>query len=410
MVTFVWAIFSVLLESIDGLRLDHFLEGLAFVLPNFMVRTLIIILIQSFLQVYWTLFFMVMVIGSNALLILKVDCFSCLKSVLPAKLIEMASLPDHKNKIVSVLVSFPLSVLVSEDITKKERGELEPEEERRQAQKYLSVFSITNMTVFLPLSYVLIYLISSGILQTDHNVILSVTQLYQIFLFIALPLAVLAFSSSLLLLLSPWLNDKLKIFLQVVIIATTIIYPTTVGVSMIEKSPTSVLIFVKQQECVHIFQGRQYFDQEFFDLKQSWTFANGSVYSENKSLELQTFVEKPQKNKNILYVSFEMDTLTQLGENKNEVYIEESTEVTPAKLKRLHFSLNTFIYIYQNPFYRKLKNRKVCLLCAHESNLCKRIRYSLTSDPQLSDADCECVQGRKEGCHGLFKIFITFHS
>ena len=335
MISFAWSIFSVVLEAIDSLRLDNFLESLAFVLPNFMVRTLIIILIQSFLQVYWTLFFMVMVIGSNALLILKLDCLSCLKSVLPAKLIERASLPDHKNKIVSVLASFPLSVLVSEDITKKERGELEPEEDRRQAQKYLSVFSITNILVFLPLSYILIYLISSGILNTDHNVILSVTQLYQIFLFIALPLTAVAVFASLLLLLSPWLNDKLKIFLQVVVIATTIIYPTTVGVSLIEKSPTSVLIFVKQQECVHIFQGRQYFDQEFFDLKTSWNFTNGSVYSENKRLELQKFVENPRKNKNILYVSFEIETLQQLGEKKTEVYIEESTEVTPVELKRL---------------------------------------------------------------------------
>ena len=300
-----------------------------------MARTLIIVLIQSFLQVYWTLFFMTMVIGSNALLILKLDCLSCLTSMLPTKLREMLSitLPDHKNKIVSVLVSFPLSVFVSEDITKKERGELEPEKERRKAEKYLSIFSIANMMVFLPLSSILVYLITSGSLNTDHNVILSISQLNHIFLYIGLPLAALALIASLLLLVSPLLNDKLKILLQLLIIAVTIIYPTAVGNTLIEKSPTSVMIFVKQQECVHIFQGRNYFEQEF-DLDKSWILKKGSVYNayQNKSWELKAFEEKPSKD--TLYVSFEIENLIQFGEKKNEVFIEESTEVSPAKLKR----------------------------------------------------------------------------
>ena len=241
LISFTWSIFSVVLEAIDSLRLDNFLESLAYVLPNFLARTLILILIQSFLQAYWILFFMVMVIGSNALFVFKFDSLSCLKSVVPSKLREMASitLPDHKNKIVSALVSFPLCLLVSEDITKSERGVLESAEDRRQAEKYLSVFSLTNMTVFLPLSYMFVYLITSGTLNTDPNVILSTSQMYNIYLYIALPLAAMAVIASLLLLLSPFLNEKLKIGLHVLIIAVTIIYPIAAGTSMIEKSPTS---------------------------------------------------------------------------------------------------------------------------------------------------------------------------
>ena len=104
-----------------------------------MARTIILILIQCFLHVYWILFFMLMVIGSNALILFKLDCLSCLKSVFPSKLREMFSitLPDHKHKIVSALVSFPLCLIVSKDITRKERGELESAADRRQGEKYL---------------------------------------------------------------------------------------------------------------------------------------------------------------------------------------------------------------------------------------------------------------------------------
>ena len=220
MISFVWSIFSVVLESLDSLRMDNILESLAFVLPNFMGRTLILILIQSFLQAYWTLFFMAMVIACNVLIVVfMLERFSCLKCVAPSKLREIFSItpPEHKHKIVSALVSFPLCLLVSNNITKKERGELEPEEARRQAEKYLAVFSITNMMVFLPLSYMFIFSIIRGILNTDRNVILSTSKMYDTFLYIALPLSALDVIASVLLLLTPLLNDKLKIFLHLVL-------------------------------------------------------------------------------------------------------------------------------------------------------------------------------------------------
>ena len=39
------------------------------------------------------------------------------------------------------------------------------------------------------------------------------------------------------------MKDKLKTALYVLLIAASIIYPTAAGMTMIEKSPTSVLIF-----------------------------------------------------------------------------------------------------------------------------------------------------------------------
>ena len=360
MISFVWAIFSVVLESIDALRMDSFLEGLAFVLPNFMARTLILILVQSFLQVYWTLFFMLMVIGGNALIVFKLNCLSCLNSVLPAKLIEMASIspPVYKNKIVSVLVSFPLCLLVSKDITKKERGELEPEEDRRQAEKYLSVFSLTNMAVFLPLSYVLIYLITSGTLKTDPNVILSTSQMSEIYLYIALPLAALAVVASLQLLLSPVLNDKVKTVLHVLIIAASIIYPTVTGMTMIEKSPTSVLIFVQNQQCVTIFEGHTNTNQSF-NIDQSYNGRN--IFTEISRNFSQSDVD----------ILFEDEKFNELGHEDN-VNIEETTDIIITELK--------------NKFKT---DRKVCFFCAAESNLCRRTLFSLGSQ---SDDVCDVDQ------------------
>ena len=99
MISFSWSIISVLLEAIDGLGMDDFLESLAFLLPNFMVRTLIIILILSFLKTYWTLGFLLLVLGCNFLYLKYPACLS-----------SYCEIPEFKNRITSMLVSLPLPV------------------------------------------------------------------------------------------------------------------------------------------------------------------------------------------------------------------------------------------------------------------------------------------------------------
>ena len=365
MISFVWSIFSVVLESLDSLRMDNILESLAFVLPNFMGRTLILILIQSFLQAYWTLFFMAMVIACNVLIVVfMLERFSCLKCVAPSKLREICSItpPEHKHKIVSALVSFPLCLLVSNNITKKERGKLEPEEARRQAEKYLAVFSITNMMVFLPLSYMFIFSIIRGILNTDRNVILSTSQMYDTFLYIALPLCALAVIASVLLLLSPLLNDKLKIFLHLVLIASSVIYPAAAGMTIIENSPTSVLIFVQNKHCVTIFEGHTNTTQSF-DIEQAYKYNKRNISIENKKDIIGN-----------VKVRFDVKKFNEL-ENEDNVYIEETTDIKIMKLK--------------SEFLGK------CFFCAAESNLCRRTFFSLGSQ---SDNVCDIDQCPSTEC------------
>ena len=350
-ISFAWSIFSVVLEGMDSLRMDNKLESLAFVITNFMARTIILILIQCFLHVYWILFFMLMVIGSNALILFKLDCLSCLKSVFPSKLREMFSitLPDHKHKIVSALVSFPLCLLVSNNITKKERGELESAEDRRQAEKYLAVFSITNMMVFLPLSYMFVYL-KSRILHTDPNVILSTGQMNHIYVYIALPLAAFAVIASVLLLLSPLLKDKLKTALYVLLIAASILYPTAAGMTMIEKSPTSVFIFVQNDHCITIFEGHTNTNQTF-DIEQSYN--GGNVTTDTGRQFSESNVE----------IIFETQNFDDLADTDN-VYIEETADI---KMKDLQSN------------FKSDSNRKVCFFRASDSNLFRRILFSLES-------------------------------
>ena len=173
--------------------------------------------------------------------------------------------------------------------------------------------------------------------------------MYNIYLYIALPLAALAVIASLLLLLSPLLNDKLKIFLHVLIIAASIIYPTVAGITIIEKSPTSLLIFVQNDNCVTIFEGHTNTKQTF-DIEQSF---DGRNITRNTNL-MESMVE-PQK--------FE-----ELAE-KGYVFIQKITEI---KMKDLS---------------RKFRaERKVCFFCASESNLCRRTLFSLGSD---ADENCK---------------------
>ena len=256
MISFVWSIFSVILETLGALGLDDTLKSLAYIIPNFMVRTLIIILILSFLKISWTLSFLAIVLGINSLFLLKAGS-SCQSSKCPevfkralTQLSSYCSLPPHKNRVASLLVSLPLPLLVSEDVTLKEIGVVESEEDRKQSERSLSLFSITNLMVFLPVSYIPVYMITSGILQFDQNVIISPDQLQQIYLYIVLPLAGLALLASLLVLFSHVLtNDKLKKILLFLIIAASIFLPVTVGMTMIEKSPSSLVIFVETIVC-----------------------------------------------------------------------------------------------------------------------------------------------------------------
>ena len=151
MISFVWSIFSVILETLGALGLDDTLKSLAYIIPNFMVRTLIIILILSFLDPgRWTLSFLVIVLGINSLFLLTAGS-SCQSSKCPevfkralTQLSSYCSLPPHKNRVASLLVSLPLPLLVSEDITLKEIGVVESEEDRKQSERSLSLFSIAK--------------------------------------------------------------------------------------------------------------------------------------------------------------------------------------------------------------------------------------------------------------------------
>ena len=322
--SFVWSVFSVLLEAVDGLQLDSFLESLAYISPNFMARTLIIILVLSFLKTLGIFVFLLTILASNCLILQGVHCPACHKSKFPgclrkalSKLSSYFTIPQYKNKVSSLLSSLPLPLLISEDVSLKERGDQESEEDKREAQRSLCLFSMTNMTVFLPLSYIPVYFITNELVHTDPNIIISPSQLQQIFLYIVLPLAGLAVLASLLVLLSQVINDILKKVLLVLVIVASVVCPAYIGRTNIEESPTSVLIFVQNDHCVTIFEGRS---DQAFDIGEVWSFSDGKISTDDRTIALN-------RGRNCgMEISFESAKFTELADNDN-VYIEEATDI-----------------------------------------------------------------------------------
>ena len=327
MISYIWSIFSVVLETIEGLRLDDKLESFAYILPNFMVRCLIIILILSFLNITWILPFLMTVLTINSLYLLKAGSF-CQSLLCPevfrgavAKLSSYCYMPPNKNRVSSLLTSLPLPLLVSEDITLKEIGVIESEEDRKQSERSLSLFSISNMMVFLPVSVIPVYMLVTGLLKFNKNVIISLDQLQQIFLHIVLPLAGLALLASLLVLLS-FCNNILKKILLFLVTAGSVILPVAVGTMIVEKNPTSLFIFVQQGDCVQTFLGITNANKDF-DIQASWEFSEdgGSIHSgEGEVLDLEYNSEAPSSDRNLKIV-FQNELFQKIAEMKIPVKI-----------------------------------------------------------------------------------------
>ena len=149
------------------------------------------------------------------------------------------------------------------------------------------------------------------------------------------------------------------------IIAASIIYPTAAGITLIEKSPTSVLIFVQNQHCVTIFEGHTNTTQTF-DIEQSFT-SNRNVSIENN--KGKDFISSNVK------IRFEEKKFKELA-NKDNVYIEETKDIEIMKLK--------------SEFPGK------CFFCASAaSNLCRRTLFSLGSH---SDNVCDADQCPSTKC------------
>ena len=340
MISYIWAIFSVVLETIHGLRLDDKLESFAYILPNFIVRSLIIILILSFLNITWILPFMITVLAINSLFLLKAGSF-CQSSLCPevfrgavAKLSSYCDMPPHKCTVSSMLISLTLPLLVSDDITLKEIGVIESEEDRKKCERSLSLFSISNMMVFLPLSVIPVYLLDTGLLKFNKNVIISLDQLHQIFLYIVFPLAGLAVLASLLVLLS-FCNKTIKKILLFLVIAASVILPVTVGTIIVEKNPTPLFIFVQQGDCVQMFLGKTNANKDF-DIQASWEFSEdrGSIHSgEGEVLDLEYKCEAPSSERDLKIV-FQKELFQKIAEMRIPVKIGKNA--TNEILERLN--------------------------------------------------------------------------
>ena len=110
---------------------------------------------------------------------------------------------------------------------------------------------------------------------------------------------------------SVFTNDKLKKVLLGLVIAASIIYPTAVGMTMIEDSPTPVLIFVQNDHCVTIFEGHT--ENQTFDIENSLSLKDGFIFN-NEGNVSQSIIR------------FEIKKLNELGDVGN-IFIEETTDL-----------------------------------------------------------------------------------
>ena len=340
MTSYVWSIFTVVREAREGLGMESFLESLAYILPNYMSRSLIIILILSFLRTYWALLFLLIILGSNYLFII---CGPKILKRALKKLSTYFTIPPSKNRFSSMLASLPIPLLISEDITLKERGVQESEENIQHARRSLSLFSITNMTVFLPVSYIPVYIITSGIVNTDPNVIISPDQLHQIFVYIYLPLAGIAVLTSLLQLFpAVFCYEKVRSVFLVLVIAATVALPAAIGMTMMERSPSSVLIFVQNDDCVQIYPGTTNEEKEF-DINFSWSLSSkGLISGGGKVLDLSSQTRKSSKR--VLHINLDNETFNWIAK-KNNIFIDEATDINNNILERWPLTLFQYLFL-----------------------------------------------------------------
>ena len=347
-ISYFWSIFSVVLAAKDALQLGSSLESFAYILPHLQLRILVLILVQTFLQTTWLIAFLIFLFGSN-LLYMKLDRVSAaVKSRCPdlvgrnlsrldTTLRPHLALPEHKNLRSSLLVSLPLPVLVTEDLTRKERGEFESEDELRQAEKCLALFSLSNLTVYLGLTYLLVKLITTGLLSTCPNSVINSDQLQQIFHHIILSLAALCCLACLLLLVSPvFTNQKLRKVCLALLTITSLLYPISAGLTLIDNSPSTVFLCSKHRDCLMVFEGKT-FSNLNFSVEQPWILIDGKLHNNKDEISLSLDNELTASNSS-LAIGFKKEILAEFN-FKVYFLVKESKVIDWRKLAQRYNSI-----------------------------------------------------------------------
>ena len=267
-----------LLFSLDSLQPDTIQEKLqvvTFTLTNLAVRVLAFVLSLAFLGHNYTTVFII------AVLILDAVFIHC-----------VVNIPVRFNQFTSWILSPVTTVLVVEDISRKEQNnteELKTPKEVKTVEKALLSLSLFNLAIFTCYTLVITLMIYFNLLHTDQNNILDQQQILDIFLCIFLPLVGLNALSCLLMFSVPDTSSNesvrtLNTVLSVLTFTATILCPLLAGVLVIPASPREVFILARGPDSLLLYSVRTHSNYSW-DISQYWTFNQSSLSLQSDETE-----------------------------------------------------------------------------------------------------------------------------
>ena len=252
------------------------------------------------------------------------------------------NIPGRFNRFTSWILSPVTTVLVVEDVSRKEQNEAEERktpEEVKSVEKALFSLSLFNLTVFTCYTLAITLLIHFNLLNTDQNNILDQHQLLHIFLQIFLPLAGLSILSCLLVFCLPASSPRgsmrtINTVLSLLIFTATVLCPILSGVLAIPASPRAVFLLARGPDSLLLYSARTHSDYSW-DISQSWTFNQSSLSLQNNQTGETFHLEfRPDVNSQLCLTS----NLTQVDMESlhdREIYIGE--KINPINWERPPF-------------------------------------------------------------------------
>ena len=257
-------------------------------------------------------------------------------------MLRLVNIPPRFNKFTSWVLSPVTTVLVVEDVSRKEQNEaeeLKTPTEVETVEKALFSRSLFNLAIFTSYSLAITLLVHFNLIKTDQNNILDHQQILHIFLSIFLPLASLHVLSCLLMFCLPASSPTgsvrtLNTVLNVLVLTATVLCPLLAGVLAIPASPRTVFLLARGPDSLLLYTARTHSDYSW-DIAQSWTFNQSGLSVQNVETEETFHLHfRPDVTSELCLTrnitQSDMETLTE-----REIYIAE--KINPIDWESLPF-------------------------------------------------------------------------
>ena len=257
-------------------------------------------------------------------------------------MLRLVNIPPRFNKFTSWVLSPVTTVLVVEDVSRKEQNEaeeLKTPTEVETVEKALFSRSLFNLAIFTSYSLAITLLVHFNLIKTDQNNILDHQQILHIFLSIFLPLASLHVLSCLLMFFLPASSSTgsvrtLNTVLNVLALTATVLSPLLAGVLAIPASPRTVFLLARGPDSLLLYPARTHSDYSW-DIAQSWTFNQSSLSVRNDKTDENFHLQFRSDINNQLCLTGKINQSQLETLNEREIYIGE--KISPINWERPPF-------------------------------------------------------------------------